>query len=134
MLVAPSLCVGAVADRRGVLSGAASTQEEDIVFQKNGSHILIAIVARCRSSSQSPSCSEKIVIRRLFLREVTPVPLSNTMPCIRSAGPELFSLQGQHGAMVFAVTPAVNSSAFVGIAISLSTTLTQTETSEQLSA
>lgn len=45
-------------DRRGALSGAASTQEVHIVFQKNGSLSLIAIVARCRSSSQ-------VVIRRL---------------------------------------------------------------------
>lgn len=44
--------------QEGPLSGAASTQEVHIVFQKNGSLSLIAIVARCRSSSQ-------VVIRRL---------------------------------------------------------------------
>lgn len=69
--------VGAVTDRRGALSGAASTQEVHIVFEKNGSpHFDCHCGPLPFFQSVAPSCSEKVVIRRLKPQctEVTPFP------------------------------------------------------------
>ena len=95
--------VGAVTDRRGASSGAASTQEIHIVLEKNGSPCFYCHCGPLSFfQSVAPSCSEKVVIRRLKPQctEVTPFPFNNTMLSIRSPGPNRPAPWGQHGATV----------------------------------